>query len=219
LGCGLPTLAVSTLISGDSTVQNFAAASHLPGRRTWTWEETTLTIRPDTKDWTWVLRRPCPECGLDTQSFAREDVAGMTRVNAERWGQVLATGSDRGTRPAPGTWSPLEYGCHVRDVLRLYGTRLDLMLTIDGPRYPNWDQDATAVDDHYAEQDAAVVAIELEAAAAAIAARFDLVTGDQWQRTGFRSDGAQFTVETFARYFIHDPVHHLYDVTGIRAGG
>jgi hypothetical protein len=24
-------------------------------------------------------------------------------------------------------------------------------------------------------------------------------------------------VETFARYFVHDPVHHLYDVTGRRA--
>jgi hypothetical protein len=24
-------------------------------------------------------------------------------------------------------------------------------------------------------------------------------------------------VETFARYFVHDPVHHLYDVTGQRA--
>jgi len=28
---------------------------------------------------------------------------------------------------------------------------------------------------------------------------------------------ARFTVETFARYFVHDPVHHLYDVTGQRA--
>ena len=36
------------------------------------------------------------------------------------------------------------------------------------------------------------------------------------QRTGRRSDGAHFTVETFARYFIHDPVHHLYDVTRAR---
>jgi hypothetical protein len=42
------------------------------------------------------------------------------------------------------------------------------------------------------------------------------VTGAQWERTGRRSDGARFTVETFARYFIHDPVHHLYDVTGQR---
>jgi hypothetical protein len=45
------------------------------------------------------------------------------------------------------------------------------------------------------------------------------VTGDQWQRTGNRSDGARFTVETFARYFAHDPVHHLYDVTGRRQPG
>jgi hypothetical protein len=25
-----------------------------------------------------------------------------------------------------------------------------------------------------------------------------------------------FTVATFARYFVHDPIHHLYDVTGER---
>jgi len=42
------------------------------------------------------------------------------------------------------------------------------------------------------------------------------VAGDQWARTGRRGDGASFTVETFARYFVHDPVHHLYDVTGVR---
>jgi hypothetical protein len=38
------------------------------------------------------------------------------------------------------------------------------------------------------------------------------VAGDQWQRTGDRSDGASFTVTSFARYLIHDPVHHVDDV-------
>ncbi len=71
-----------------------------------------MAIVPDAKDWTWVLQRPCPECGLDTQRFAREAVADMTRVNAAAW-----------------------------------------------------------------------------------------------------HDGAAFTIESFARYLIHDPVHHLYDVT------
>ena len=47
---------------------------------------------------------------------------------------------------------------------------------------------------------------------------FGTVTGPLWERPGRRSDGARFTVETFARYFIHDPVHHLYDVTGARYG-
>jgi hypothetical protein len=102
-------------------------------------------------------------------------------------------------------------------VLRLYDQRLELMLSQDDPLFPNWDQDETAVADRYAEQAPAEVAAALRQAALAIAGRFESVTGDQWQRPGRRSDGARFTVETFARYFIHDPVHHLYDVTGQRA--
>ena len=27
-----------------------------------------------------------------------------------------------------------------------------------------------------------------------------------------RSDGARFTVDSFARYFIHDLIHHVHDV-------
>jgi hypothetical protein len=44
-----------------------------------------MTIVPDAKDWTWELQRPCPECGLDTQSFPRDAVARMTRANAASW--------------------------------------------------------------------------------------------------------------------------------------
>jgi hypothetical protein len=35
-----------------------------------------VTIVPDTRDWTWVLERPCPDCGLDAQAFARDAIAG-----------------------------------------------------------------------------------------------------------------------------------------------
>ncbi len=50
------------------------------------------------------------------------------------------------------------------------------------------------------------------AAGAALAASFDAVEGHQWDRTGLRGDGARFTVDTFGRYFVHDPIHHLHDV-------
>jgi len=53
-----------------------------------------MTIVPDSKDWTWVLRRPCPECGLDTASFPREAVAAMVRENARAWQDVLAGPAD-----------------------------------------------------------------------------------------------------------------------------
>jgi len=51
-----------------------------------------------------------------------------------------------------------------------------------------------------------------------MAAAFDAVRGAQWERTGVRSDGAFFTVDSFARYFLHDIEHHLWDVTGRAAG-
>jgi hypothetical protein len=177
-----------------------------------------VTIVPDTKDWTWVLERPCPECGFDTGAFPREQVAVLLRDNAAAWREVLAGAADVRRRPRPDAWSALEYACHVRDVCRLYTHRLDLMLTRDDPAFPDWDQDATAVADRYGEQDPATVGDELGAAAELLAARFSAVGGEDWRRTGSRGDGADFTVESFARYFIHDPVHHLYDVTGRRAG-
>ncbi len=178
-------------------------------------------ITPDGKDWTWVLERACPDCGLDTPTVVREDVPGLVRANAAAWLEVLA-GEDAGLRrrPRPDMWSALEYACHVRDVFRLFDLRLALMLDREDPLFPNWDQDATAVAERYGEQDPKTVAADLAGAAEILAAAFEGVAGEQWQRTGNRSDGARFTVESFSRYLIHDPLHHLYDVTGepARAG-
>ncbi len=176
---------------------------------------TGVTIVPDTKDWTWVLARPCPECGLDTGSFARAEIPAMIRANSAAWRAPLAA-PGAGIRPRPDKWSPLEYGCHVRDVFKLFDYRLGLMLTEDDPFFANWDQDATATADRYDQQDPARVTTELSTAGEVLATSFASVSGDQWLRPGRRSDGASFTVETFGRYLMHDPVHHLYDVTGIR---
>lgn len=169
-----------------------------------------MGIESDSKDWTWVLEKPCPECGFDAGSFPREAVVDLIRANAASWPAVLER-PDVTHRPA-AMWSALEYACHVRDVYRIYGYRLGLMLDEDDPHYPNWDQDETAVAERYNDQHPATVARELPAAATALADRFDAVTGEQWNRTGNRSDGKRFTVESFARYMIHDPVHHLWDV-------
>lgn len=172
-----------------------------------------MSISPDTKDWTWVLDRPCPECRVDVARIDPAEVAGLVRDSARTWHRILSGSPDMlRQRPAAGVWSPLEYGCHARDVLRRFDRRLALMLETDDPLFENWDQDATAVQDRYGEQDPARVAQELDAAAEAIADRFDSVTGAAWQRPGRRSDGARFTVESFARYFIHDVLHHLHDV-------
>ena len=172
-----------------------------------------MAIVPDTKDWTWVLERPCDECGFDASTLPRERVAPLVRSTAAAWVRILARPDDVLRRRArEDRWSALEYGCHVRDVFRLYEERLQLMLTMDDPTYPNWDQDQTALEDRYNEQAPALVASELEVGADRLAATFSTVGGAAWGRLGSRSDGAHFTVETFGRYMIHDPIHHLHDV-------
>ena len=149
----------------------------------------------------------------DSRLFARVlgGTAPTTLASTAPWAGVLER-PEAARRPAPDVWSPLEYACHVRDVCRVFDGRVTLMLAEDGPRFANWDQDETAVAERYAEQDPAVVGPELREAAATVAARFAGVREDQWDRTGLRSDGSEFTVLTLGQYFLHDLAHHLVDV-------
>jgi hypothetical protein len=173
-----------------------------------------MPIVPDTKNWTWVLERACPECGFDASTLAPDDVAPLIGTNAEGWSVVLGASPDRlRRRVTDDRWSPLEYACHVRDVFVIFETRLQLMLTEDDPTFANWDQDRTAVEDRYNEQDPVRVRADLMAAASVLATSFAGVDGDAWQRWGSRSDGVRLTVDHFGRYMIHDPVHHLAEVT------
>jgi hypothetical protein len=174
-----------------------------------------VAIEPDSKDWTWVLQRECPECGLTAADVGSNEIPERVRSAAAAMAQRLAA-VDATERPDASTWSPLEYACHVRDVCRVFDDRLALMLDRDDPEFANWDQDETAVSERYAEQDPAVVTGELAVDAEALATRFGRVADDQWPRTGRRSNGSVFTVETLGQYLVHDLVHHVHDVSGPR---
>jgi hypothetical protein len=168
-----------------------------------------VAIIPDDKNWTWVIEARCPECGFDGSAYDARGAGPHLRALTATWEEVLARPDVR-TRPDDHTWSPLEYACHVRDVFRVYDGRLERMLTEDGPRYANWDQDATAVEERYGEQEPAQVATVVGAGGSRLADRYDTVPADGWSRAGHRSDGANFTIDSFSRYLVHDVFHHLY---------
>ncbi|MCW2812096.1 MAG: hypothetical protein JWP61_2554 [Friedmanniella sp.] len=172
------------------------------------------TVVPDDKDWTWTLERPCPDCGLAAGEVPLAAIGPRLFVAAEEWAQILRSSPAVERRPEPGVWSPLEYGAHVRDVFEVFEGRLRALLEQDEPTFPNWDQDETAVRERYAEQDPEVVADQLEAAAQRTLALVGSVRAGQEDRRGLRSDGSAFTVTTLLQYFLHDVVHHLWDVTG-----
>jgi hypothetical protein len=159
-----------------------------------------------------VLDRSCPECGFDASTFPAREVADALLDSTKEWQGLLSSPSVR-VRPTPNTWSGLEYGCHVRDVFRRFDHRIRLMLTESDPVFENWDQDQTAIADRYSEQDPTVVSVELEQAAGQLAATLTAVNASDWARCGRRSDGSTFTIDTISRYMLHDPTHHVWDVT------
>ena len=153
----------------------------------------------------------CPQCGFDAATVHATDVAGHIRTDAVKWLTRLERPGVT-ERPRPGVWSVLEYGCHVRDVHRIFDQRVHLMLAEDAPHFPNWDQDETALADDYASQRPDTVAAELAAAAEAAANTYATVPDDAWSRRGLRSNGSEFTVASIAVYHLHDIVHHGWDV-------
>ena len=168
-----------------------------------------MPIVPDTKDWTWVLQRPCPGCRFDASAVETSAIPELIHDNTREWYDILER-PDVAERFDDHTWSPLEYAAHVRDVHRIFLERINLMLDGADPTFANWDQDASAAD--YAEQDPHEVIVELVEAAADVAGAYAGVRDEQWQRTGRRSDGNVFTVATLGAYHLHDVVHHVWDV-------
>ena len=170
-------------------------------------------IEPDSKDWTWVLERRCDDCGFDPATVTRGNLVERISRAADPWPARLRL-EDARRRPAPAVWSPTEYAAHVRDVAGVMAGRLEVILTHEDGEFPDWDQDAAALAADYASQDPGEVSAELRPAVETLAAAFAAVGGEQWDRSGRRSNGSVFTAYTLGVYALHDFEHHLHDVGG-----
>ena len=102
----------------------------------------------------------------------------------------------------------------MRDVHRVFVSRVRAMLETDDPLFDNWDQDEAAVQGRYGDQSPGQVADELAASADDVASAYARVKGSAWDRPGRRSNGSVFTIASLARYPLHDVEHHLTDVAG-----
>ena len=71
-----------------------------------------------------------------------------------------------------------------------------------------------ALAERYWEQDPAVVATEVTESGADLADAYTRVGEGDWARTGVRSNGSTFTVDSLGRYLLHDLFHHVWDVRG-----
>src|SRR5699024_7883219 len=94
-------------------------------------------VIPDTKDWTWVLSQRCPECELDAQRIAPDEIRESAPRYIGRFRARLEEGEAASTRPKGGVWAPVEYGGHLRDVCVVFRSRVRAMLLHEEPSYPD----------------------------------------------------------------------------------
>lgn len=179
--------------------------------------------REPERDWVaLVATGRCEECGLDATAVDRAGLGPSLVGVAEGWVDLLA-GTDPArlrTHPAAGTWSPLEYGAHVRDVISVMADRIAVIAVEDHPTFGWWDHDAAVVEERYNEQDPADVASALSANAARLAGILDGLEPEAWPKAGTRGDGATMSLEGFARFTLHESSHHLRDArVGCEAAG
>ena len=68
----------------------------------------------------------CDECGYDYESLGLSDILSVVPDLAAEHCRLLRSVPAEQLRAdtRPGSWSPLEYGCHVRDMLRVQRDRV-----------------------------------------------------------------------------------------------
>ena len=157
----------------------------------------------------------CAECAF-TYDVTAAPAAGPAIIAAgvEAATLLVRHAATASTRPAPDTWSVLEYGCHLRDVLLVQRERVLLALRVDEPAPEPMGREERAVHDGYAEQLPTDVARQLTDAATLFTHVLDRLDADQWDRTLVYNypEPAPRSLRWVAVHTEHEARHHLADI-------
>lgn len=162
----------------------------------------------------------CEVCGFDYDALAIHDAPSAIRVGAERIAEDLFSGDDSSihNRPDAGTWSVVEYACHVRDVILVQRERLLLALVEDTPTFVPMYREERVAHAGYDRESATEVAQELTVVASLCAKVVSLLDDGQLARTcifNFPEPRVR-DVAWVVRHTVHEVVHHEVDVRRVR---
>ncbi|WP_435832781.1 DinB family protein [Nocardia vinacea] len=157
----------------------------------------------------------CAECGFEYDPALVPEVSALTRGHAAEYAALLG-GDSRALRQrtAPDVWSPLEYACHVRDVLLAQRERVLLARRVDTPALEPMGRDERVEHDGYNEQQPADVARQLDDAALLFANVLDRLTHADWDRTIIYNfpQRQERPLRWLALHTLHELRHHLLDI-------
>lgn len=166
------------------------------------------------RDWLFVLRSQCDECGLDAASLDHDALVRRISEEGREWQSLVRRfreepGADPSAQPAPDAWSAWQYAGHVRDVLDVFTTRVERARREDGPALGWWDHEESAL--HYHDEPLDQIARELRHNADRFATSLGTLEPDEWMRTSTRREHERFTILDMARFTLHETHHHRLD--------
>ena len=157
----------------------------------------------------------CEECGFE---YDLSEASAAAPAIVEGIGELAVllndSAADLRTRRRPQTWSPLEYGCHVRDVLLVQRERVLAARRVDRPSFDPMGRNERVEHDGYAEQDAGDVVRQLTDAAHLFANVLSRLGPEEWERSVMYSYPrlSERSLQWVAVHTVHEVRHHLLDV-------
>ncbi len=157
----------------------------------------------------------CETCGFSYELSSAHLAGHHITVEAADLAAIIESGDiDLTRRPAPATWSTLEYACHTRDVLLVQRERVLLARRTRQPNVVPMGRDERVEHDGYSEQSPVAVARQLRDAAMLFAGVLDRLDVEDWSRT-LIYNFPEPTVRSLAWVAVHtqhEVHHHLADV-------
>lgn len=157
----------------------------------------------------------CGECGFAYDDGLAPHAARLIRDGAAELAAILGLrDADLRTRRKAGRWSPLEYACHVRDMLYVQRERLLAACRVERPVAGPMGRDERVELDGYAGQDPADVARQLGDAALLFASDLDRLRDAHWDRSLIYTypRREERSLRWLALHTVHEVQHHLWDV-------
>ncbi|MFI6042249.1 DinB family protein [Nocardia sp. NPDC051321] len=155
------------------------------------------------------------ECGFVYDLTRATDVAPLAREHAVEYADLLLTDSPKlRQRPKPDTWSPLEYACHMRDVLLMQRERVLAARRSTTPETTPMGRDERVEHDGYADQRPSDVGRQLRDAAQLFANVLERLPAADWERTLIFSypEPQERSLRWLAVHTLHELRHHLLDM-------
>jgi hypothetical protein len=161
------------------------------------------------------MTEECAQCGF-VYDISQAATAGQAIKEWVDAAVAILGGRDVDVRSRrhPEVWSPLEYGCHLRDVLLVQRERVLAALRTDRPDGTAMGRDERVVHDGYADQQPADVARQLGDAALMFGNVLGRLSADDWNRTvlyHFPETGER-SLRWLAVHTMHEAQHHLRDI-------